>query len=105
MKKKVNKYKKQDVEDILKFVPEAEIDFHEFGPMTSFDIEKYLNEFLEDSYFLKLRYVLVITGKGQVVRPAVLKLLKENKFVESFKTAGYFNGQSGALEVILKSKL
>ncbi len=93
--------------DLLRFTPEAILDFHTFGLLTSFEIEKYLKEFLEDSYIQKLQNVLVITGKGEVVRPAVLKLLdefvKEGKFIESFKTAGYFTGQSGAFEIILKN--
>ena len=96
-----------DFVDQFGFLPQAELDFHELGVLTAYDIEKYLNEFLEDCYIAKLKNVLVITGKGNVVRPAVLKLLselqKKNKFVESFKTAGYFNGQSGAVEVVLKS--
>lgn len=45
--------------------------------------------------------VLVITGKGKVVKPSVFKLLKQSKKVKEFKTAGYFNGQEGAFEVIL----
>lgn len=93
--------------DPFRFYAQAELDYHEFGELTQFDIERYLNEFLEDCYIEKLKTVLVITGKGNVVRPAVLKLLsglqKKEKFIESFKTAGYFNGQSGAVEVVLKS--
>lgn len=85
------------------FIAQAELDFHEFGELTTYDIEKYLNEFLEDCYISKLQRVLIITGKGKVVRPLVMKLLKINKYVSTFKTAGYFNGQSGALEVEIKS--
>ena len=84
------------------FIAEAELDYHEFGQLTPFDIEKILTEFLEDCYIAKYNRVTIITGKGNVVRPLVRKLLKENKFVENFKPAGYFNGQGGAFEVELK---
>ncbi len=86
----------------FEFVAESELDFHKFGEMTLYDIEKYLNEFIEDSYVSKLTRLLVITGKGAVVKPLVLRLLKQNKYVESFKMAGYFNGQGGAIEVQLR---
>ena len=99
-KSKVNK-KNANKQLFNEFLPQAQIDFHEFGLLTNYDIEKYLNEFLEDCYISKLDKVLVITGKGNVVRPLVIKLLKQNKLVKSFKQAGYFNGQSGAVEVEL----
>lgn len=109
MKKKRNKTIKEisNPIDPFKFFAQAELDFHNLGVLTSYDIEKHLSEFLEDCFIAKMKEVLVITGKGNVVRPAVLKLLsglsKKNQWVESFKTAGYFNGQSGAIEVTLKS--
>lgn len=79
------------------------LDYHEFGELTSYDIEKYLSDFLEDSYNSNFTKVLVITGKGQVVRPLVQRLLKQNKFVESFKQAGYFTGGEGAFEITLRA--
>lgn len=85
------------------FVAEAELDFHHFGQLTDFDIEKILFEFLEDSYVSSKSNLLVITGKGPVVRPLVQKLLKQNKFVKNFNVAGYFNGQDGAFEVELRA--
>jgi DNA-nicking Smr family endonuclease len=101
-KRHLNKY--MDLNEIVRFVPQRELDFHDYPKsLLPYDIEKILNEFLEDSYVSGLKYVLVITGKGQVVRPLVHKYLKENKYVESFKLAGYFNGQSGAVEVTLKN--
>jgi DNA-nicking Smr family endonuclease len=99
LKKKVNK-KPQLVKD---FYSERELDYHDFGRVDLFDIEKILNEFLEDCHIASLTYVLVITGTGLVVKPAVEKLLRRHKLVQTFKSAGYFNGQGGAFEVILKS--
>lgn len=102
MKERNKIVKKAVYKDPLGFIPQDQIDFHNFGEMTPFDIEKYLSEFLEDCYVAKYHQVLVITGKGSVVRPLVQKLLKQNKYVANFKPAGYFNGQGGAFEVELK---
>ena len=60
-----------------------------------------LNIFLEDCYLEKLENVIVIVGKGYVVRPFVQKLLGSHKLVKEFKQASYYNGQSGAFEVKL----
>ncbi len=84
------------------FIPDSQIDFHEFGMLTKFEIEDLLTKFIEDSYYAECKNVLVITGKGEVIRPLVKFLLQKNKYVESFKTAGYFNGQESAFEVVLK---
>lgn len=86
----------------MEFFADAELDYHVFGPMLPYDIEKILNEFIEDSVISSHKNLLVITGKGAVVRPLVQRLLKQHKQVESFKSAGYFNGQRGAFEVVLK---
>jgi len=66
-----------------------------------FDIEKILQEFIEDSYVEGHRNLLVITGKGRVVKPTVERKLKGIKYIKNFKIAGYFNGQDGAFEVEL----
>jgi len=115
MAKKVKKVKKNkystgkdqpnNLKNITLFYAQAELDYHELGLLTAYDIEKILSEFLEDSYIQGLKNVLVITGKGQTVKPLVSKLLPKNKYVESFKIAGYFNGQEGAIEVTLVDRL
>ncbi len=86
----------------LKFLHDSQIDFHEFGVMDHFDVEKHLNEFIEDEYMKGHKALLIITGTGKMVKPLVAKLLKTNKFVKEFNEAGYFNGQKGAYEVTLK---
>lgn len=101
MKKRKSKEKK--IVNYFEFIPEEEFDYHVLGELTTYDIERYLNEFLEDCYISKMSRVLIITGKGHVVRPMVLRLLKSHQFVEKFKDAGYFNGQSGAVEIVLKN--
>lgn len=87
--------------DWIRFIPDATLDFHEYDSLNPYDIEKILNDFIEDSYIYGHKNLLVITGKGRVVRPFVNKFLKMNKYVEEYKAAGYFNGQDGAYEVIL----
>jgi len=95
----LNKYKKED--NIVPFVSEAELDFHIMDKFDPYDIESMLNTFLEDCYLQKFESVIVIVGKGFVVRPFVQKLLKTHKLVKEFKQASYYNGQSGAFEVKL----
>lgn len=106
LKKKVKKEKlaynpKLDFR-LNNFIPEAELDFHNLGRLQPFDIEINLDHFIEDCQIAGHKNVLVITGKGLVVKPIVQRLLKHHKQVESFKLAGYFNGQGGAFEVVLK---
>lgn len=84
------------------FFEDAKIDFHEFGPLRDFEIVKIIEDFLLEEHANGSKYLLVITGKGKVVRPIVEEQLKLSKFVESYKRAGYFNGQGGAFEVVLK---
>jgi len=83
------------------FFPEATFDYHNLGILSPYEIEKYFEDFLLDCDILGYKRVLVITGKGQVVKPLVAKLLKHSKKVSTYKTAGYFNGQDGAFEVVL----
>lgn len=103
--KKKSKRQANELKSILNqdFIAEAQLDFHHFLSLDPIDIEIYLDEFLEESQINKYKGVLVITGKGRVVKPIVQKLLKHSKRVESFKQAGYFNGQDGAFEVTLKA--
>lgn len=81
---------------------DAELDYHDYGIIDHFEIEKIFEEFIEDSFNAKLTNLLIITGKGVTVRPLVLRLLKSNKYVKSFQFADYYNGQNGAVEVDLK---
>ncbi|MDQ6985655.1 MAG: Smr/MutS family protein [Candidatus Dojkabacteria bacterium] len=83
------------------FEADSTFDFHLLGKLDPYDIERYLFEFIEDSYLKNDKRVLVITGKGRVVRPIVEKLLKNHKYVKHFKTAGYFTGGMGAFEIDL----
>lgn len=81
---------------------DSQLDFHDFETsLLPYDIEKILNEFLEDSHIAGHRHILIITGKGKIVRPHVKKLLGNHPLVQEFRTAGYFNGQDGAFEIKL----
>ncbi len=101
----------RQVEDSLErmfFKPEAQLDFHPLGLLTVEEIKFYLDNFLEEQKALGHVKLLIITGNGRVVRPVVAKLLersvKRKKLVKEFRTAGYFNGQEGAFEVVLTDK-
>lgn len=83
------------------FVPQATLDYHNLGVLNAFEVEKMLYEFIEDSEVDGYKNVLVVTGKGKFIRPLVNNLLKKNKKVKFFRSAGYFNGQEGAFEVSL----
>jgi DNA-nicking Smr family endonuclease len=97
MKKHTNKY----AQPKTFFMADATLDYHDRGVLLPYDIEKLLSEFLEDSYNLGHKQVLIITGKGLVVRPLVEKLLARNKYVTEFTQASFSNGHKGAFEVNL----
>jgi DNA-nicking Smr family endonuclease len=84
------------------FRHDSQLDFHKYGLIDHFDVEQILSGFIEDEYISGNKALLIITGTGSMVKPTVAKLLKMNKFVKEFGEAGYFNGQKGAYEVILK---
>ncbi len=86
----------------MEFIPQGKLDYHDRGSLHPYDIEKLLNEFLEDSYIAGYTEVIVVTGKGAVVRPLVDRLLKKHKLVRKYESAGYYNGQTGAFEVHLQ---
>lgn len=85
------------------FIAEETFDYHGLGPLPEFEIIRLAENFIEECYSANKDNILIITGKGQKVRPLVKKVLSSNKYVKSFKTAGYYNGQEGAFEVCLKS--
>jgi len=96
---------REDSLEHMFFRPEAQFDFHPLGVLTVEEIEFYLDKFLEEQKALGHIKLLIITGKGRVVRPVVARLLeglvKRKKLVKEFHSAGYFNGQEGAFEVEL----
>jgi DNA-nicking Smr family endonuclease len=102
-----NKYahlvSKRDKSYLDEFTPDATLDYHDRGSMSKYKIEKLLEDFLIESYSEGLKKLLVITGQGKVVRPIVRRFLDKSDYIEKFKKAGYFNGQSGAFEVSLKT--
>lgn len=98
-----SKFKKlKYIENFDKYISEATLDYHNFGIIDSYLIEKYLIEFIEECYVKGYHQILVIVGKGFVIRPIVMKLLSKIKEVKSFNYAGYYNGQDGAIEIIIK---
>lgn len=86
--------------------PEDSLDFHDQGKLSPYDIEVMTNKFIEDCYIKGFSTIEIITGvgyrseKGPVVKPLVLKLIKNNQHVKSFKTHP-FKGE-GSLLIYLK---
>jgi len=81
---------------------EDKIDFHEFGLIEPNQIYFFTDKFIKDSFNQDLKKILIITGKGELIRPCVQKALKNNKLVKKFLRASEYNGGSGAFEVWLK---
>ena len=83
------------------FIPEDTLDIHDYGPMLHHEIEYLITRFITDNYNRKLEKIKIITGKGNVVSPLTIKILKKSKHVKEYRYAGYFSGQKGAIEIIL----
>jgi len=62
-----------------------------------------LDKFIDGAIINKVTILRIIHGKnGGILRDAVHEYLKNNKNVESFKLAGYFEGQFGVTIANLK---
>ena len=103
LKNKVNKY------DNLS-QPQAEFDFHDRGLLTPGDMQRLIDEFMEECIDRGLYKVLIITGKGlhsrkgmPVIKPFVKKYLQDKPYVARVYEGRADRGGSGTLEVILES--
>ncbi|MFC1599702.1 Smr/MutS family protein [Patescibacteria group bacterium] len=108
MGKKITKrrQKKNKFDNLSK--PQEEFDFHDRGILTSHDIEKLADEFLDECRDRGLTKVLFITGKGlhsrngmPIIKPMLRKYLESKSFVLRVYEGRRDRGGSGALEVIL----
>ena len=80
---------------------DAKLDYHDKGLLDFYTIEKLLNDFLLDSYLAKHNRLLIVTGKGKVVRPTVLRLLKNHKSVKKFEPLESTNFYGGSFVVYI----
>jgi DNA-nicking Smr family endonuclease len=84
---------------------DATLDFHDKGKLTSEQVSFLLEQFLLSASQEGYKHLLVITGKGVdssgLVRKVVLKDLRHNKLIASFRIASPEAGGSGAFEVYL----
>lgn len=63
------------------------------------EVEKYI----DDAYMAGLNEITIIHGRGKgILRDGIADMLRRNKHVEEFNTAGFHNGGTGATEVKLK---
>lgn len=81
---------------------EDKIDFHEYGLLEKNQIQFFTDKFIQDSYSQGLKKILIITGKGAIVRPCVENTLRNHKLIKKYSRALEENGGSGAFEVWLK---
>ena len=89
--------------------PEDSIDLHGLTQAQAFT---QLSQFLEKSYHSNKKHVLVITGKGPLDQPGIIKLavprwlqyteLKQH--VATYSTAEYRLGGEGAISVFIRKK-
>lgn len=86
------------------FIPEDILDIHELGHITHHEFEYVIERFIIDNYNRKYEKIKIITGKGKVISPLTITILKKSKYVKEYRFAGYFSGQNGAIEIILKRK-
>lgn len=84
------------------FVPDQILDYHGLGILDQYDVEKLLNDFISEAFSINCNRVLVITGKGNLIRKLLPNLLKNIDTVKSFNKASSKNGGEGAYEIYLK---
>jgi DNA-nicking Smr family endonuclease len=84
------------------FIPDATLDFHGRDSYSAHEIEVDLEKFILEAVAYEYKHLVIVTGKGEKIRPQVEKLLCKTKAVKTFRTASYYNGQSGAFEVELR---
>lgn len=76
------------------------IDLHSFAPR---DVKSVVESYLQEARKKGFKIVRIIHGKGiGVQREIVRKVLSETEFVESFKNAPEFSGNTGATIAKLK---
>ncbi|MCA9376470.1 Smr/MutS family protein [Candidatus Nomurabacteria bacterium] len=83
------------------FKAEVELDYHSYGILTPEAVRHIYHEFIKECQTNSKKRLLIITGRGAVVRPTIQKVLRSDKRIERYNIAGTFNGKSGAFEVIL----
>lgn len=84
------------------FIPEAVLDYHEYDILNEPAVEQIYNSFVDESIIYGQKKLLIVTGKGELVRPHIARIAARDKRIASYQRAGYFNGQSGAFEITLK---
>lgn len=104
--KKDRKQKKNKFDNLSK--PQAEFDFHGRGILYPEDVEKMVDEFIEECKNRGLTKVLFVTGKGlhskhgmPVIKPLVKKYLQTKPEVKRVYEGRFDRGGTGTLEVIL----
>lgn len=86
---------------------QAELDYHNMGPMTHQQIIDIADEFIEDCLANNYKRVTIITGvgihsqNGPVIKPLVSDYLRSHPAVAKFSTAKIGEGGDGVLVIRL----
>lgn len=86
------------------FFPDDILDFHHLGILTPEQISYEADKFINNSHQSGHQFIRIITGKGRVVRPTVIRVLRQHRLIKDFKQAGYYEGQDGAYDIKLDIK-
>ena len=87
---------------------DGQIDLHGFTQISG---EIALRQFLKDSVYKNWRWVRIITGKGSLIKPGILReqtpiwLNSMPEFVTGYACASHDDGGTGALYVKIRRKL
>jgi DNA-nicking Smr family endonuclease len=88
--------------------PQAEFDFHGYGPLTHGQILDLADDFIQDCLASGYRLVSIITGvglhskNGPVVKPLIADFLVNHPDVQSFSEAKFTQGGQGVFIIKLK---
>jgi len=86
---------------------QAQLDFHNRGPMTHQQIIDLADDFIRDSSADGCRTIDIITGlgihskNGPVIKPLVEDLLRSHPLVESFQEGKFAQGGQGVFKIKL----
>ena len=103
--KKNKKYTLTELQTLYgDFKPEALLDFHDYDILNESYILEIYDQFIKESIEASQTKVLIITGKGEVIKPLINKTLARDNRVDTYNHAGMYQGGKGAFEIFLKDQ-
>lgn len=86
---------------------QAQLDFHDRGPMTHQQIVDLADDFISNSSADGLKTIAIITGvgihskKGPVIKPLIEDLLRSHTLVKNFQEGKFAQGGQGSFVIKL----